>query len=296
MRIFVTGATGFIGSAIVQELIGAGHQVTGLARSEASAKALAAAGAAVHLGALEDLDTLQQAAAASDGVIHTAFNHDFSTYLQNCEDDRRIIEALGAALQGSDRQLVVTSGIGVVGPGGLITEDRGPAASSIVPRAASEEAALALATRGVKASALRLPPSVHGDGDHGFVPAIIQFARQHGVSAYVGDGSNRWSTVHRLDAARAYRLILEKGEGRPVFQAIGDEGVPFKAIADVVGRKLHLPVVSKSAEEAAAHFSWMDKFAAMDVPASARKTAEWLGWQPQQVGLIEDLEQETYFK
>lgn len=294
MRIFVTGATGFIGSAIVQELIAAGHEVLGLARSEASAQALAAIGVVAHRGSLEDLDSLKKGAEASDGVIHTAFNHDFSRYKDNCEDDRRVIEALGAALEGSDRPLVVTSGTAIVVPGRFATEDDRPVGAAHVPRAASEEAAATVAARGVNVSILRLPPSVHGDGDRGFVPALIQVAREKGVSAYVADGANRWPAVHRLDAAKAYRLILEKGNGRPVFHAVHDEGVAFRDIAEVIGRQLDLPVVSISREEAPAHFGWLGMFAGLDIPAVSAQTREWLDWQPGQPGLITDLEQGTY--
>ncbi|MQA22631.1 SDR family oxidoreductase [Rugamonas rivuli] len=292
MRVFVTGATGFVGSAVVAELIAAGHQVTGLARSDASAQALAAAGAQAHRGDLEDVDTLRQGAAQADGVIHTGFNHDFSKFQASCEMDRRVIDALGSALEGSARPLVVTSAMGVLPRGVVSTEESTPIGH---PRAASEQAVDALRARAVQASVLRLPPSVHGAGDHGFVPILIETARRTGVSAMVDGGLNRWPAVHRLDAARLYRLALEQGEGGRRYHAAAEEGVAFRDIAGLIGDKLGLPVASLSVEEAAAHFGWFANFAAMDIPSSSAWTRQTLGWLPAQTELLSDLRQANYF-
>jgi nucleoside-diphosphate-sugar epimerase len=293
MRVFVTGASGFVGSAVTKELIAHGHKVTGLARSDANAAALTAAGAQVHRGSLEDLESLRSGAAKSDGVIHCAFIHDFSKYVENGQIDKHAIAALGDALAGSGKPLIVTSGTAMLAPGRLATED------DMVPDGfprMSEQAGFATTAQGVRASAIRLAPSVHGDGDHGFVPMLIGLAREKGVSAYIGEGQNRWSAVHRLDAAALYRLVLEKGVSGAAYHGVADEGVPFKQIATAIGRRLNIPVVSKSPQEAGEHFGWMAMFAGIDAPTSSEKTRKALGWQPTHKGLIADLDEGSYFE
>lgn len=292
MRVFVTGATGFIGSATVRELLAAGHQVLGLARSNKAAEELATTGAEVHRGALDDLDSLKSGAAATDGVIHTAFIHDFSDYARAAAVDRQAIETIGEALAGSDRPFIVTSGLAGLAQGRLGTEEDIPHPAS--PRF-SETAAMPLASRGVRASVVRLAPSVHGEGDHGFVPELINVARRQGVSGYPGDGSNRWSAVHRLDAAHLFRLALENAPAGSRLHGAADEGVPVREIADVIGRRLNIPVVSVPADDINEHFGWIGRFFALDMAASSALTQQRFGWRPAQAGLLADLDHDYYF-
>ena len=298
MRVFVTGATGFIGSAVVKELIDAGHQVLGLARSDSAAQSLTAAGAGVHRGDLENLDSLRSGAAASDGVIHLGFIHDFARFKEVCAIDRVAIETIGAALAGTNRPFVVTSGTALVSPGRLATEDIIPAPGATAHPRQSEPASDAVAQLGVRTSVIRLAPSVHGEGDRsGFIPILIQIARQKGVSAYIGDGRNRWNAVHRLDAAHLYRLALEKEAAPKIrYHGVAEEGIAFKAIAESIGRHLNVPVASVPPEKAAEHFGWFTSFAELDIPASSKLTRESLKWQPVQPSLLADMEQGSYFK
>lgn len=298
MKIFLTGASGFIGSVIVQELLGAGYEVLGLARSDASAKAIEAAGAAVHRGDLEDLDSLRKGAENADAVIHTGFIHDFSRFAEVCAIDRKAIETLGEVLAGSSRPFVSTSGTALVNPGTLATEDmRSDPERTPFPRIASEIAVDEVASKGVNVSVIRLSPSVHGNGDKGFVPTLINTAKEKGTVAYIGEGLNRWTGVHKIDAARMYRLALEKNTtpGQR-YHAAESEGVSVKAISEKIGKHLNLPLVSITPEQAAEHFGWFAHFTALDAPVSTMFTREFLGWQPTQVSLLEDIETGTYFK
>jgi nucleoside-diphosphate-sugar epimerase len=306
MRVFVTGASGWIGSAVVPELIGAGHQVIGLARSDASAAALTTAGAEAHQGTLDDLESLRDGAAASDGVIHLAFKHDlaFSGDFQGAADaDRRAVETVGEALAGSDRPLLIASGTLAVAPGRLATERDGhdPVVRAALPdgprtRWETAELTLSLADRGVRSSVVRLPPTNHGEGDNGFIATLVGIARDRGVSGYIADGTNRWPAVHRLDSARLFRLALEQAPAGSTLHAVADEGVPIREVAEVIGRHLDLPVLSISPEDAAEHFTWLGGFIGIDGPASSAPTRELLGWDPTHTGLIEDLEQGHYFQ
>jgi nucleoside-diphosphate-sugar epimerase len=291
MKVFLTGATGFIGTALIPELINAGHQVLGLARSDAGAKSLVAAGAQVHRGELEDLESLRAGAAQSDGVIHLGFVHDFSKFKEVCEIDRRAIETLGSVLAGSDRPLIVTSGVaGLAAPGQLATEDQVVPPNFPLPRV-SEQTALAL--KGVKASVMRLP-QVHDPIKQGLVTYLIAVAREKGLSAYVAEGRNRWAAAHVSDVARLYRLALEKHEAGAKYHAVAEEGVAMRDIAEAIGRGLKVPVVSLSPEEAAAHFGWLTMFAGSDLAASSEKTRKKLGWNPTGPGLISDLDQAKF--
>jgi nucleoside-diphosphate-sugar epimerase len=308
MSYFITGASGWIGSAVVSELIASGHDVVGLARSDASADALAAAGAGVLRGTIDDVDILREGAAASDGVIHLAFMHDVAFtggFERAAGADRLAVETFGEALAGSDRPLLIASGTLGIAPGRVATEHDGheldPAlaarfGSGPRTRHGTAELALSLASRGVRSSVLRLPPTNHGQGDHGFMATLVEIAREKGVSGYVGDGSNRWPAVHRLDTAHLFCLAVENAPAGSTLHAVADEGVPIRDIAQVIGRHLDLQVVSLAPEDAAAHFTWMAGFIGIDSPASSALTREQLGWQPAQPGLIDDLNQGHYFE
>lgn len=295
MRIFVTGATGFIGSAVVKELISSGHSVIGLARSDAGAKSVVAAGAQVLRGDLRDLESLRSGATKSDGVIHTAFVHDFSKFKENCEIDKRAIEVLGSALEGSDRPLLVTSGLALVAAGRAATEEDAPVPVSASYPRASEVTALSLLERGVKASVVRLP-QVHDRVKQGLVTYLINIARQKGVSAYIGEGLNRWAAVHVLDAARLYRLALENGTAGAKYHAVAEEGVPVREIAEAIGRGLKLPTMSLFAERAGEHFGPLGLFAGLDLVASSALTQKWLDWRPTQTNLMDDLDHARDFE
>lgn len=297
MRVFVTGASGFIGSALVPELINAGHQVTGLARSDASAEALTAAGAQVQRGTIEDLDGLRAGAAGSDGVVHLAFDHSFTDFAASARTEQQAIEALCAALEASERPLVIASGTLGLAPGRVATERDwpDPKAGPVSPRQAGVQTALSFVERGVRSSILRLAPSVHGEVKAGFVGRLIDIARAKGVSGYIGDGANRWTAVHRRDAARLFRLALEKAPAGSALHAVGDEGLPTRDIAEVIARHLDLPLVSIDPQDAAEHFGWLAPLFALDSPASNALTRELLGWAPTHPGLIENLDQGHYF-
>ncbi|TXS73151.1 MULTISPECIES: SDR family oxidoreductase [unclassified Streptomyces] len=300
MRIFVTGASGWIGSAVVPELTGAGHQVVGLARSEASADALTAAGAEAVRGTLDDLDVLRETAAASDGVIHLAFKHDVAfsgSFQEAAEADRRAVDALGDALAGTDRPFVLASGVVGLAAGRTATERDMPPidGSPISIRMATSQAVLALASRGVRSSVVRLSPTCHGDGDNGFMAALVAIARAKGVSGYLGDGTNRWPAVHRLDAARLFRLAVEKAPAGSVLHGVAEQGVELRAVAEVIGRHLGLPVTAVAPGDAAGHFTWLASFLGVDSPASHALTSELVGWEPVHPGLLEDLDKGHYF-
>lgn len=293
MRVFVTGASGFVGSGITRELIKGGHQVVGLARSDKAAATVEANGGAALHGELGDLDVLKDAARGADAVVHAGFIHDFSNYAASIGTDQAAIEAMGDALAGSGKALIVTAGMGVKRSGSLATEDEA-ADLSHMPRM-SEPTGLAQATKGVRAMVMRLPPSVHGPHDHGFIAALITIAREKGTAAYVGEGSTRWSSVHRDDAARAYVLALEKGVAGARYHAVADEGVPFRQIAETIGRKLGVPVRSVTPEQASEVLGWQARFAQFDAPASSALTRQRLGWTPTGSSLLGDMESGTYF-
>ena len=296
MKVFVTGATGWVGSAVIQELLGAGHAVLGMARSDEGAAALAAPGIAVHRGELSDIDSLKAGALACDGVIHTAFIHDFKDFAAAGQTDYQAIEAMGEILAGTGKPLITTSGLAHQTTGVISTENDAPAPEAAVKhRVPSEELTLALAERGVRSAVIRLPPSVHGDGDHGFVPRLVEIARSKGIAAYIGGGQNRWPAVHRLDAARLYRLVLEHGVAGSRYHAVAEQGVLTREIAQVIGKGLNLPVQSLSMEQALDHFGFLGRFFATDCPSSSAQTRQQLGWQPTNPGLLEDVARH-YFK
>lgn len=298
MHIFITGASGFIGRAVVDELLRNGHTVTGLARNDESAQKLTSMGAQVHRGSIDDLASLKAGAAASEGVIHLAFDHNFADFVGSCRRDALAIEAIGAALADTNRPFVVTSGLMLLPKGRLVTEDDLPDTSNIMTatRGANEKVALDFANKGVRVSVMRLAPTNHGEGDQGFITVLAAKAIEKGVSAYVGDGSNRWPATHRLDAATAFRLALEKGEAGAVYHAAAEDGVLVKEIAEEIGRRLNVPVVSKSTDEAPAHFGWLGSFLGADAYASSIKTTNHLGWKPTHPGLLSDIKTGIYDK
>jgi len=293
MRVFVTGASGFVGSAVVNDLIASGIQVLGLVRSQASAEKLENSGAEILMGDINDPEIIRKGATSCDAVIHTAFNHDFSRYKESCEDDRKVIQIFTDALIGTQKPLVITSAIGILRSEKAIIEDDQPASSISVSRAASEEAALKARSKGVNAYIVRLP-IVHGKDDYGFIPIVIGMNKENGQSGYIGDGLNRWPAVHREDAASLYRLIVEKQPEQVVFHPVAEGGVPFKEIARVISENTALPLKSLTEAEAEAHFTWFTHFAGMDAYASSEKTQNILDWKPQQIGMLEDLSK-NYF-
>lgn len=295
MRVFVTGASGWIGSAVVSELLKSGHQVLGLARSDTAAAAVAALGAEVYRGSLDDLDSLRAGSAASEGVVHLGYNHDFSRIEQAARTDLQAINAIGAILEGTDRPLVIASGVLGLAPGRLATERDVPD-PSLHPRIASAQAALALATRGVRCSIVRFAPTVHGAGDHGFMATLVGIAADKGVSGYIDAGTNRWPAVHRLDAGNLVRRAVDDAPAGTVLHAVAEEGVPTRAIAEAIGRGLNVPVVSVPAEQASDHFGWFARFFGTDSRASNELTRELVGWEPTHPTLIADLQEGHYFE
>ena len=293
MRVFVTGASGFIGSAVVEELLAAGHQVVGLARSDASAKLLESLGVEVLRGSLDDLGSLKHGAANSDGVIHCAFVHNFSDYAGSVKKDQLAIQTIGAALEGTNRPFVISSGLLGASINRLSTE-QDQMNHEISPRGLAEEITISFSSKGVRSSVIRLPTSVHGRGDHGFIPMLISIAREKGVSAYIGDGLNRFPSVHCLDVAQLYRLVLERGRAGAKYHGVAEEGIPFREIAEVIGKHLNVPVVSKPIEEAIDHFGWFGRFALFDSPASSKHTQQEFSWKPTHDSLLADVEH-NYF-
>jgi nucleoside-diphosphate-sugar epimerase len=296
MRVFVTGASGWVGSAVVEDLIARGHEAVGLARNDANAAKIEAAGAAVHRGSLEDVESLVAGAKAADAVVHCAFVHDWPNIVASCEKDRRAIEAMGAVVEAAGKPMLITSGTALLSPGKVSTEEIVPVMTpGAFPRIASELAAHELATRGARVSVVRLPPTVHGVGDHGFIAQLVRISREKGKSAYIGEGANRWPAVHRLDAASLYRLALESNLSGQRYHAVAEQGVAFVEIATAIGRGLNLPIVSLSPDEAGAHFGFFGHFAGLDAPSSSAWTSRELDWRPSHPELLADLEGPSYF-